>query len=96
MVCLAVSRPHFFVAAGNGPRKALRRHRIRPKDVKVAIQYAQNVCFGYEDSSSCRVAWDRVEELSSALARQMERELLEKNQAELCEEDPSACREYDV
>lgn len=94
MVPVAVARPHFFVRASGSERK--KRTRIRPKDVKIAIQYAQNVCWGHEDTSSCRVAWDRVEELSSALARQVERDLLAKNRAEICEEDPLACREYDL
>jgi hypothetical protein len=37
-----------------------------------------------------------VEEISTALARQQERELLKKNLDEMCLEDPDACKEYDV
>jgi hypothetical protein len=42
------------------------------------------------------VAWGQVEEISTALARQQERELLKKNLDEMCLEDPEACKEYDV
>jgi predicted component of type VI protein secretion system len=46
------------------------------------------------------VAWDRVEELSSELARQREDDLRTKALAEeleeLCAIDPLECREYDV
>jgi hypothetical protein len=46
------------------------------------------------------VAWDRVEELSSEMARQREENLrikaLAEELAELCNADPLHCREYDV
>jgi hypothetical protein len=43
------------------------------------------------------VAWDRVEELSSEMARQREENLRIKALAEeLCAVDPLECREYDV
>ena len=70
--------------------------KISPKDVKRAIQHAQNICYNFEDTPSCRVAWGQVEEISTALARQQERELLKKNLDEMCLEDPEACKEYDV
>jgi len=89
MLVMAVARPVFSVRAeGSG--------KVTIKNVKVAIQQAQNICYGHEDKQACRVAWDNVEELSSAYARQREREILIKNQEELCKEDPIACREYDV
>jgi hypothetical protein len=96
MIVLAVSRPVFQVrASAESSRKC--RTDLKPKDVKMAIQHAQNICWGHEDTAACRIAWDQVEEMSTALARQMERKLLLKNVAEvLCEEDPLACREYDV
>ncbi len=98
MLVLASARPVFRVNASAGPgsnRKC--RKDLKPKDVKMAIQHAQSICWGYEDTSACQVAWDHVEEISSALARQMERRLLRKNMIEvMCEEDPLACREYDV
>lgn len=91
MLCVAAARPVFFVRAENSGHK-VRRVKLRVNDVKLAIQHAQNICYGYEDTPACRVAWDRVEEISSAFARQRERELIDK----ICEEDPLACREYDV
>ena len=91
---LTVSRPKFFVRAEGSGRHVnkARRTRIKTKDVKQAIQHAQLVCWGYEDTPACRVAWDHVEEISSAFARQRERELIEYR----CEDDPLSCREYDV
>jgi hypothetical protein len=70
--------------------------KITVNDVKRSIQQAQNLCYNFEDTPSCRVAWDRVEELTKALARQREKELLKKNLDEMCLEDPDACKEYDV
>lgn len=91
MLCVAASRPAFFVRAESSGRN-VRRAKLRVNDVKLAIQHAHNICYGFADTPACRVAWDRVEEISSAFARQRERELAEK----ACEEDPLACREYDV
>jgi hypothetical protein len=59
-----------------------RRTKIRAKDVELAIQQATNLCFNFEDTPACRVAWDRVEELSSEYARQRDA--------------PLETREYDV
>jgi hypothetical protein len=72
------------------------KRKIVPKDVKKAIQQAKNLCYNFEDTPACRSAWEKVEELSSAFARQRERELLQKNLDEMCLEDPIACREYDM
>ena len=94
-MALALARPKFFVSASAS--KPPRRTKLHPRDVRRAIQHAELLCYGYEDTPSCRVAWDRVEELSSALARQREAELLEQNKRELmCEEDPKACIEFDL
>ena len=60
--------------------------KLTPKDVKRAIRQAHNVCYNSEDTPACRVMWDRVNELSHALARQQERE----------REDELETREYDV
>ena len=73
MYVLAVAKPV-------PPRK------LTPKDVKRAIQQAHNVCHNSDDTPACRVMWDRVDELSRALARQRERE----------REDELETREYDV
>lgn len=95
---LTVSGPKFFVRAEGSGRHVnkVRRSRLKTSDVKQAIQHAQLVCYGYEESPACRVAWDRVEEISSAFARQRERERERELIAERCEEDELACREYDV
>ena len=87
---MAVARPVFSVRA-EGSGKACRA-KITINHVKVAIQQAQNICYGHADEPACRVAWDHVEELSSAYAHQREREILQQ----ICEDDPIACREYDV
>lgn len=75
------------VAKPQVPR-ATRRTKLRPADVERSVKHAQNLCYGYEDTPACKVAWDRVEELSAELARQREEAM--------CIEDPAACREYDV
>jgi len=67
------------------------KRKIVPKDVKKAIQQATNVCYNSEDTPACQAMWDTVGEL----ARQMEREILQKNLDEMCLEDPISCREYD-
>lgn len=94
-VPLAVAKPRIFAKKGDDP-KPVRRTKLRPKDVQQAIQHAQLLCYNFEDTPACKVAWDRVEEMSSELARQREEALLIKNMAEQCEEDPTSCREYDV
>ena len=73
-----------------------KRTKIRVKDVERAIRQAQAVCYKNEQKPCCRVAWDKVEEMSSALARQREQELIERSLLQICEEDPAACKEYDV
>lgn len=94
-VPLAVARPKIFAKAGDDP-KPVKRVKLRPKDVQQAIQHAQLICFGHEDTRACKCAWDNVEEISSAFAKQREAELAAKALDEMCEEDPSSCREYDV
>jgi hypothetical protein len=93
-VPLAVARPRIFAKKGEDPKP--RRAKLRPKDVEQAIQHAQLICFGYEDTPACIVAWDRVDEISSAFARQREAELAERSLTEMCIDDPSSCKEYDV
>ena len=99
MLTLAVARPTFFAKKGHDPRPG-KRSKLRPKDVEQAIQQARNLCYHFEDTPACKVAWDRVEELSSELARQREENLRIKALAEeieeLCADDPMQCREYDV
>jgi hypothetical protein len=99
MLTLAVAKPQFFAKKGPDPRPG-KRTKLRPKDVEQAIQQARNLCYHFEDTPSCKVAWDRVEELSSELARQREENLrikaLMEELDELCAVDPLECREYDV
>jgi hypothetical protein len=99
MLTLAVAKPQFFAKKGPDPRPG-KRTKLRPKDVEQAIQQARNLCYHFEDTPSCKVAWDRVEELSSELARQREENLrikaLAEELEELCAVDPLQCREYDV
>jgi hypothetical protein len=96
MVCLtlAVARPQIFAKKGADPRPP-KRTKLRPKDVEQAIQQAKNLCFNFEDTPACKVAWDRVEELASELARQREESLRIKSSTDE-REDPLECREYDV
>jgi hypothetical protein len=68
---LTVSGPKFFVRAAASGRKAA-PPRLKARDVKMAIQHAQLICYGYEYTLPCRVAWDHVEEITRALERQRE------------------------
>jgi CP12 domain len=94
-MAVALARPVFFVRAS--AQKPPKKTKLHSRDVKRAIQHAELLCYGYEDTPACRAAWDRVEEISSALAHQRENELLERNKREImCEEDPKACIEFDL
>jgi len=81
---LAVAKPKFF--AKSEPPKKPRRTSVKPSDVKRAIQHAQNLCFNFEDTPECRIAWGVVDELSSELARQNDQ----------TREDELEQREYDL
>lgn len=99
MASVACARLKIVAKKGEDPRPA-RRTKLQPKDVQQAIQHAQLLCYNFEDTPACRIAWDRVEELSSELARQREENLrikaLAEELAELCTDDSLTCREYDV
>lgn len=69
-----------------------RRTKVDPRQLKYAIQYAENVCYGSKNTPACRIAWDHVEEISKAMCRQRQ----EGKDDEICLIDPIACREYDV
>jgi hypothetical protein len=94
MITLAVAKPKFFVRADH--KKPMPKRRLRPNDVKHAIQHAQLVCYNFEETAACRVAWDHVDEVAHALARQQERDLVNKALEEMCLEDAAACKEYDI
>lgn len=85
---MAVSRPQF-----SNNRAATSRTKLRPADVERSVKHAQNLCYAYEDAPECKVAWDRVEELSSELARQHMEDLTDSL---MCQEDPLSCRIYDL
>lgn len=53
------------------PRPPRRRTLVHPSHIKKAIQHAKNLCFNYEDTQECRIAWEHVEELSVELSRQV-------------------------
>jgi hypothetical protein len=73
-------------------RPVVPRTKLTPKDVKRAIQQTHNVCHNSDDTPACRVMWDRVNELSHALARQ--EELKAEQEPDLWDELET--REYDV
>lgn len=90
MFCVAVARP-VFCHSKPRPRKAV-RHILTPRDVRREIDHAKLICYNFEDTPECRVAWDQVEEISGTLARQMETHIIN----EMCIEDPDSCKEFDV
>jgi hypothetical protein len=40
---------------------------VRQRHVKEAIQHARLLCQNFEDTVECKLAWEKVEELSAAL-----------------------------
>jgi hypothetical protein len=59
-----VARAPVIVRASAQPQKP-RRTKIKPTDIKGAIVHANLICFNFEDTVECRIAWEKVEELSS-------------------------------
>ena len=88
---VAAARPIFASKKGDDPHPP-RRTKIRVKDVERAIQQATNLCFNFEDTPACKVAWDRVEELSAEFDRQRN----EAQHYQIHRHDPLETREYDV
>jgi len=76
------------VVACHGVRPTPRK--IKASDVKRAIEHAKLVCFNFETTPGCRVAWDRVEEISAAFDVQESRPKPEPERSELSK------RDYDV
>jgi len=56
---LAVCRP----VCSAKPKKSV----VKPRHVKEAIQHARLLCHNFEDTIECKLAWEKVEELSVAL-----------------------------
>lgn len=44
---------------------------VHPSHIKKAIQHAKNLCYNYENTPECRIAWECVEELSAEMNRQV-------------------------
>lgn len=65
------------------------------------IRHAKLVCHGFEESKECKLAWDRVESIQTAIHKKNERDKdasLDKSSLldPQCAFDERACREYDV
>lgn len=68
--------------------------RISKKVVKQAVDHATNLCFYFEDTIECRLAWETVEEIAHAYYDQ-ETAIKQKNKEDV-RDDPLENREYDV
>ena len=58
---------------------------VRPMHVKESIQHARLLCQNFEDTVECKLAWEKVEELSAAL----------NDQKKLLEEEAQRFSEYE-
>jgi len=58
---------------------------VRPRHVKESIQHARLLCQNFEDTVECKLAWEKVEELSAAL----------NDQKKLLEEEAQRFSEYE-
>ena len=88
------------VRATAQPQKP-RRNKVKAKDIKSAIDQAHLLCFNFEDTIECRLAWEKVEELSSAYNDQWVGEMKTRHRtAELALDEARRLalenREYDV
>ena len=70
------------------PRK---RTLVKKTELKQAITQAKNLCIGYEDTVECKLAWEKVEELSAAMADQEA-----ERQRPVLPRTERANREYDL
>jgi hypothetical protein len=57
-----------LIACAAPPPQRRQRAKVTVRDIKQAIRQAQNLCLSYEDTPECRIAWELVEELSTAFA----------------------------
>ena len=60
------------------------------------IRHAKLVCRGFEDTRECKLAWDQVDGIQTALNKKKERDAKAEALNHQCEFDERACREYDV
>ena len=88
----ALARPVVMVA------RPKMRTKVKAKDIKRAIDHASQLCMNFEDTVECRLAWEKVEELSIAYNDQKFFEKAEKDDREAIEQLRIAAREreYDV
>lgn len=97
---LTVARTLITVRATSKPQKP-KKSKVKAKDIKGAIDQAKLLCFNFEDTVECRLAWEQVEELSSAYNDQWVGELKRRKseaEAEIDAARRSALknREYDL
>jgi len=84
--------PVFATAQPSG--KKTKRTPVKPKELRQAIDHAKNLCFNFENSIECRIAFERVEELSAELARQRDEIAIFVAEAEYFSDLET--REYDL
>ena len=66
---------------------------VLERKLRESTHHAKMICKGHEDTVECKLAWDRVEDIHKGIRKTKER----TNKVDLlCEDDPLACREYDV
>lgn len=84
--------PIFATAKPTG--RKTKRTPVKPQELRQAIDHAKNLCFNYENSIECRLAFERVEELSAELARQRDEIAMFVAEAEYFSDLET--REYDL
>lgn len=55
-----------------------RRTPVRVHHLKQAIKHASNLCINFEDTTECKLAWERVDEISDEMDRQREEEIIRR------------------
>ena len=80
-------------AKHNGKIRKMRTP-VKRRELQQAIDHAKNLCYNFEDSIECRLAFERVEELSAELARQRDEINMFIAEAEYFSDRET--REYDV
>ena len=70
------------------------RTPVKRRELNQAIEQAKNLCYNFEDSIECRLAFERVEELSAEMARQRDEINMFVAEAEYFSD--REVREYDV
>ena len=68
---------------------------LRKRRLKKAIHHARNLCFNYEDTKECQIAWDHVDDLMKAERKARERES-QKELAEIQNWEIISNKEYEV